>query len=196
MPNQFVIKTTDGGNGDNIVICKDKSSFNVNNTIKRVNSWSNKQYYILSREWAYKGNVKPRIIVEKYLEDNRNSNGQIDDYKFLCYHGVFRYLWIDKDRYTCHKRGYWDEHLNYLEGCGDYPTLEKEPVLPGNIDEMIDIAQKLSAPFPFARVGLYNISGKIVFGEITFYPESGYNTYRPDSFDYELGKYFDIRRIQ
>lgn len=195
LPAQFVIKTTDGGNGDNIVICKDKHSLNIEKTIKEVNSWRNKKYYIISREWAYKGDVKPRIVVEKFLCDDDNVDGQIDDYKFLCYHGKFRFLWLDKDRYTNHRRCYFDEKLNFLKGCSDYPTMDVAPQLPSNINEMIDIAQKLAEPFPFARVDLYNIGGKIIFGEITFYPASGYNTYKPDSFDFELGKYFDIKKL-
>jgi hypothetical protein len=195
LPAQFVIKTTDGGNGDNIVICKDKHSLNIEKTIKEVNSWRNKKYYIISREWAYKGDVKPRIVVEKYLCDSDNIEGQIDDYKFLCYHGKFRFLWLDKDRYTNHRRCYFDENLKFLKGCSDYPTMDVAPQLPANINEMIVIAQKLAEPFPFARVDLYNIGGKIIFGEITFYPASGYNTYKPDSFDFELGKYFDISKL-
>ena len=61
---------------------------------------------------------------------------------------------------------------------------------------MIELAEKLSTGFPFARVDLYNIQGEIIFGEITFYPWSGYVRYTPDSFDYELGKYFKFPNIK
>lgn len=123
LPNEFVIKTTDGGNGDNILVCRNKGELNIKEAIQKVDSWRNKKYYIISREWAYKGAKKSKVIVEKYLQDDSNTDGSIDDYKFLCYDGKFRYLWIDKDRYSAHKRGFWDENLNFLENVySDWPT--------------------------------------------------------------------------
>ena len=191
LPDKFVIKTTDGGNGDNVLICRNKFDLDISSTIQRVNSWRNKRYYSISREWAYRGAKQSKVIVEKCLESLENSDGSIDDYKFLCYNGKFRFLWIDKNRYSNHCRGFWNESLRFLEGIeSDHPTFEKAPDLPVNIQEMIDVAEKLSEDFPFARVDLYNIQGQILFGEITFYPWSGYVQYSPDSFDYELGKYF------
>ena len=193
LPNKFVIKTTDGGNGDNVLICRDKSKLNIQETIERVNGWRNKKYYAVSREWAYKGAKTSRVIVEQFLESDENSDGSIDDYKFLCFNGKFRYLWVDKNRYSDHRRGFWDENLDFLKGVkSDHPTFDTPPALPHNIDEMIRIAEKLSEDFPFARVDFYNIKGKIYFGEITFYPWSGYVQYTPDSFDFKLGTCFKI----
>lgn len=193
LPDKFVIKTTDGGNGDNVLICRDKSKLNIQETINRVNSWRNKKYYTVSREWAYEGAKKSRVIVEQYLESDDNSDGSIDDYKFLCFNGKFRYLWVDKNRYSDHRRGFWNENFHFLEGVSsDCPTFDNPPTLPKNIDEMKSIAEKLSEDFPFARIDFYNINGKIYFGEITFYPWSGYVQYAPDSFDYDLGKNFII----
>lgn len=193
LPNKFVIKTTDGGNGDNVLICRDKSKLNIQETIERVNGWRNKKYYAVSREWAYNGAKKSRVIVEQFLESDENLDGSIDDYKFLCFNGKFRYLWVDKNRYSDHRRGFWDENLNFLKGVkSDHPTFDAPPALPNNIDEMIHIAEKLSEDFPFARVDFYNIKGQIYFGEITFYPWSGYVQYTPDSFDFDLGKWFHV----
>ncbi len=197
LPNQFVIKTTDGGNGDNVYVCRNKRSDNVQEIIKLVNSWRHKHYENVSREWAYRGAKESRIIVEKYLEDPQSSDGSIDDYKFLCFNGRFHYLWIDKDRYSEHKRGFWDGNLQFLHDVkSDHPTFDIPPVLPHNIDQMIEIAEKLSKGFPFARIDLYNIQGRIYFGEITFYPWSGYVRYTPDNFDYQLGEQFVIDTTQ
>lgn len=196
LPNQFVIKTTDGGDGANVLVCTDKSKLNIPETIKTVNSWRNKRYDYVSREWAYKGAANSRVIVEKYLEDDANADGSIDDYKFLCYDGKFRFLWVDKDRFSHHKRGFWDENLNFLEGVySDWPTFDKGGIpLPENIQEMIELSEKLAKGFPFARIDWYNIKGTITFGEITFYPWSGKVIYTPDSFDFELGKYFNVKQ--
>lgn len=193
LPSKFVIKTTDGGNGDNVLICTDKDSLDRDETVALVNSWRNKQYYVISREWAYKGARKSRVIVEKLLESDENRDGAIDDYKFLCYDGKFKYLWVDKDRYSGHKRGFWDENLSFLKDVrSDCPTFDVPCALPENIREMIAVAEKLAAGFPFVRVDLYNVKGRIVFGELTFYPWSGYVKYSPDSFDFELGQPFSL----
>lgn len=193
LPDKFVIKTTDGGSGDNVLICRDKQKLNIESTIKKVNNWRNKKYYSVSREWAYEGAKKSKIIVEKLLESPETGDGSIDDYKFFCYNGKFRYLWVDKNRFSNHRRGFWDENLNFLPGIeSDYPAIENEPKLPDNIQDMIVVAERLSKDFLFARIDLYNIQGNIIFGEITFYPASGYVQYNPDSFDYELGKYFEL----
>lgn len=193
LPNSFVIKTTDGGNGDNILVCRNKAQLDRIATIKQINKWRNKRYDTISREWAYKGAKKSLIIIEKLLVDPHNNDNSIDDYKFLCYNGKFKFLWVDKNRYSDHKRGFWDENLNFLHGVrSDKPTFKHPPKLPSNIHEMIYIAEMLASGFPFARIDLYNISGKIYFGEITFYPWSGYVKYTPDTFDFDLGKHFII----
>lgn len=201
LPNQFVIKTTDGGNGANIVVCRDKEKMDKSATIKLIKGWKHIKYDVLSREWAYewasKGVRTPMVIVEKYLEDKKNADGSIDDYKFLCYDGKFRFLWIDKNRYSNHKRGFWNEKLEFLDGVySDHPTFGEAIPLPENIHEMIEVAEKLAKGFPFVRVDFYNIEGKIYFGEMTFYPWSAFVTFTPDSFDYELGKYFDINYVR
>ncbi len=195
LPNKFVLKTTDGGDGANVLVCTDKSELDIDETIRKVNSWRNKKYYIVSREWAYKGAKQSRVIAEAYLEDDANADGSIDDYKFLCFDGKFRYLWVDKDRFSHHKRGFWDENLQFLQGVySDWPTFDGNGIdLPENIHEMIELSEKLAEGFPFARIDWYNIKGKITFGEVTFYPWSGYVQYTPDSFDFELGKYFNIK---
>ena len=194
LPNSFIIKTTDGGNGDNVLICRDKRKLNFGEVIRRVNSWRNKRYYIISREWAYEGAKQSKVIVEELLVDPDSKDGSICDYKFLCYNGKFKYLWVDKDRYSNHHRGFWNQNLQFMpDKVSDHPTFHKgeEPTLPENIREMIDISERLAEGLPFVRVDLYNIRGRIVFGEMTFYPWSGYCLYTPDSFDFELGESFD-----
>lgn len=191
LPEKFVIKTTDGGNGDNVFICKDKNNIDKDKIKAMVDSWRYKHYENLSREWAYVGATNSKIIIEKYLEDPNSIDGSIDDYKFLCFNGKFQCLWIDKNRYSDHRRGFWNKELTFLPNViSDHPTFITTPVLPENINEMIALSEKLSSPFPFARVDWYNINKKIVFGEITFYPWSGYVQFSPDDFDFELGEYF------
>lgn len=57
---------------------------------------------------------------------------------------------------------------------------------------MLEYAECLSEDFPHVRVDLYNVDGKIYFGELTFYHASGYQKFIPDAFDFELGNKFDF----
>lgn len=190
LPEKFVIKTTDGGNGDNVFICRDKKSLDRGEVIKRINGWRNKKYASITREFAY-GNAKSRIIVEEYLDDSNSIDGSLNDYKFLCFNGKCEYFWVDKDRYTGHKRAWFDSNLNFLSETKNAYDIA-HVTLPENIVDMIKLAEILANPFPFARIDFYNINGRIIFGEITFYPGSGFEPFYPDSFDYELGQKFLI----
>ncbi len=191
LPNKFVAKTTGGGGGENVAVIRDASKVDLEELRLKLDVWQQHLAASYGREWAYDGIKKNRIIIEELLEDDRNADGSIDDYKFMCFNGKFKCLWIDKGRYSDHHRGFWDENLKFLKGVySDHDTFDNPPLLPANIDEMVKIAEKLSEDFPYARVDLYNIKERIVFGEITFYPWSGYVKFTPDAFDYQLGAFF------
>ena len=186
----YCVDTVSSAGGMKIEV--DKSNIDIPSIIKEVNSWRNKKLYVISREWAYRGAKQSRIVVEKFLEDKSNSDGSINDYKFLCFDGKFRYLWVDTGRYSNFKRGWWDENLKPIKVRDNRPIMDPPIALPENINEMIKLSEKLSSGFPHARIDWYNIGGKIIFGEITFYSWSGYSVFDPDSFDFEMGKYFNI----
>lgn len=192
LPKSFVAKTTDGGGGLNVIIVRDKNKIDEEQFKKDLNHWKGNLFKLdPGREWAYTQMKSSRIIVEALLEDDTTGDGSIDDYKLMCFNGKFRCLWVDKGRYSDHHRGFWDENLKFLKGVySDHDTFDTPPVLPENMKEMVSIAEKLSEDFPYARVDLYNIKGKIYFGEITFYPWSGYVKFTPDEFDYTLGSFF------
>ncbi len=187
LPDKFILKTTNGS-GTNI-ICRDKSKFNEGELKKKINGFFNQSSASAGREWAYaKG--KPRVIVEELLEDDSTSDGSICDYKFLCFGGKPEYVVYDVDRFTNHKRNIYDTNWNNLHIASDCPCSDVEYPKPENLDKMLEIAQILSQDFPAVRVDLYNIGGKIYFGELTFFPWSGYVQYTPDEFDFEMGEKF------
>lgn len=187
LPDKFVIKTTNGS-GTNILV-KEKKTLNIAETKKKLNDFLNMAEASAGREWAYGGSSK-KIIVEELLEDNSNKDKGISDYKFLCFNGKPVYVVYDKDRFSDHKRNFYDVNWNYVKVDSDCPCFEDSVKKPENYEKMVEIASVLSRDFPAVRVDLYNIEGKIYFGELTFYPWSGYVQYTPDSFDFELGKYF------
>lgn len=211
LPEKFIIKTTSGGSGDNVLIVTTKTSFNRETAVKKVNSWLNKNYSDTSREWAYSTAAKdPLIIVEKYLENsvgianinegrsnymavnNITTSTELFDYKFFCFNGKCRYFKVDFNRFTHHQANYYNadgELINVIED--NYkPDSTRQFFTDEKRIEMITTAEKLASDFPFARVDLYNINGKVIFGELTFYPASGYTKFTPDEFDFEIGQFF------
>jgi hypothetical protein len=196
LPDQFVLKTTDGGGGENVIICTNKSIVNINELKKKLSGWKNKKNVNAGREWAYTQSPKSRIIAERYLENKANPKAGIEDFKFLCFHGSPRYVIIDKDRYIGHKRNFYTIEKQRLNVESDCKQFDEDYIFPFNYNEMVDIARKLSEDFPFVRVDLYNVNGKIIFGELTFYPWSGYVQFNPDKFDFTLGKEFDIEKLK
>ena len=114
LPDQFVIKTTDGGGGNNIIICRDKKDLNIPDTIKKLNSWLNVKNVNAGREWAYTGIKKSQIIIEEYLENELNPEAGIDDYKIFCFNGEPYCIVRDVDRYIGHKRNFYDVNWNNL----------------------------------------------------------------------------------
>lgn len=190
LPQQFVIKTTDGGGGENVLICLDKTELDIPATIHKVNSWLNRKDINAGREWAYTGISKSRIVVEKYLINKDNPEAGIQDYKFFCFQGKVYYIVYDADRYIGHKRNFYDTHWNYLAVGSDCPTIGDVIPRPSGLEDMIKVAEKLSKDFPHVRVDLYYIDERVIFGEMTFYPWSGYVQFLPDRFDYLLGEKF------
>lgn len=193
LPQQFVIKTTDGGSGDNVLICKDKAKLDIPKVLADIRRWQKKKYPVISREWAYDLPEGSRIIVEKLMVDSSNPDGSINDYKFMCFGGKVRRMYVDKGRFSnSHIRTIYDENGQWLKGVEyAYKESEERIPMPDNVREMISVAEKLAAEFPFARIDLYNINGRIIFGEITFYPASGYSWFNPDEEDAKWGSFFD-----
>lgn len=190
LPNSFVLKTTDGSGGENVILVKNKQQLNMTELRNNVFSWQTVRYPNAGREWAYTGIKKSRIIAEELLINKNNSDAGIEDFKILCYNGIPKYVIVDKDRYLDHKRNFYTTSWERVNVTTDHEQFEEDYPKPENLDKMLQIAQILSEDFPFVRVDLYNVDGKIYFGELTFYPWTGYVQFTPDEFDFELGSYF------
>lgn len=189
LPETIVIKSTTGGGGFNVIVVKDKNTCDWNVIGQKVSNWAQHVEGKVSsgREWAYSGMGNTRIIIERYLEDAQN--GELTDYKFFCFKGEPYCVQVDTGRFDDHHQNYFDMQWKSLGVHCTYPEGEPQEE-PQNFDEMKHMAAQLSADFPFVRVDLYNINGKIYFGELTFYPSSGYGKFHPDKFDFQLGKEF------
>ena len=191
LPDKFVMKLSNGS-GTNL-LCRDKGNLDEKNVIKEFKAFVFKAKANLGREWPYT-KVVPRIVVERLLEDETHINNAINDYKIFCYDGKPEYIICISDRYSdqCNHLIY-DTDWNKVRVASENARIEEDSPKPENLDQMLEIAAKLSEDFPFARIDLYSLEGKVYFGEITFYPWSGYMEFEPDEFDFVLGEKFNIR---
>ena len=186
LPNEFVIKCThDSGSS---FICKDKKNFDIKKTRKIINKKMKKNYYYLGREWPYK-NVKPRIIIEKYMEDKADK--ELRDYKFYCFDGLVKALLIITNRQSKNEEvafDYFDDKYNHLNLTNYWhPNAKKIPHKPKQFEKMVELASKISKGFPHIRVDFYEANGEIYFGELTFFAMSGILKIYPTEWEMEWG---------
>ncbi len=188
LPNQYVIKMNHGS-GWNIIV-KDKKTAIIKKIKKQISKWMKLNYaYWNVFEIHYK-NIKPKIVIEKYIEDKK---GELNDFKFLCFDGKVEFFWIDFDRNTNHKRNVYDLNWNLQPWTQrNYGNYEGTVTKPENFDEMVKIASKLCKGFKHVRVDLYNVDGTVYFGEMTFTNGSGYEGIYPSEYEYYLGKFIKL----
>jgi hypothetical protein len=188
LPDQFVLKTTHDSGG--VVICHDKTSFDFENAEIILSKSLKRNFYLEAREWPYK-DVKPRIIAEKYMEDE---TGELRDYKFFCFDGEVKAMFIATDRYKNEetKFDFFDENYNHLPFTNGHPNAAIPPSKPLRFEEMKQLAAKLSKGIPQVRVDFYEIQGKVYFGEMTFFHWSGMVPFKPAQWDYTFGSWIKL----
>lgn len=188
LPNAFVLKCThDSGS---VFICKDKTLMDLAATKKALQKALRKNLYWKTREWPYK-QVKPRIICEKYMEDE--SGYELKDYKIFCFSGQPKFIQVDFNRFSNHTRNMYDLDWNLIPFTIKYPNDPNTVITkPLQLEKMIEIASKLSQGIPHLRVDLYSINDKIYFGEMTLYHGSGNEIFTPDSYDLLLGSWINL----
>lgn len=183
LPNQFVLKTTHGGGGNGVIVCKDKTKLDIKAVCKQLHKSLSSDLYKTFREWPYK-NVSKRIIAESFLA---SPSGELEDYKFFCFDGEPKFLYISDS--TNHELVFLNTDWTEAEfGRSDYKPLTNIPPKPDNLDEMLDIARKLSNGKAHVRVDLYNVNKHIYFGELTFYTGAGFIPFTPKEYDKVLGE--------
>lgn len=188
LPDKFVIKNTLDSGG--VYVCKDKNCFDKQKLKEKLSSY--KKEMINGTHWAletaYKDNN--RIIVEELLETSDGHSPA--DYKFFCFNGEPQFLFVGSERDIDVKFDFYDIDFNWLDVRQGHKNNKNRPVKPKNYERMLDICRILSKDFPHVRVDLYNIEGKIYFGELTFYHFAGLTPFKPKKWDFEFGKFFDL----
>lgn len=193
LPNRFVLKTTHDSGG--VVVCNNKNEFNIDIAREKINSSLKRNYYKRWREWPYK-DIHPKIICEEFICTKEDVLPV--DYKFHCFNGEPDNVMVCIGRETGKPKFYFfDKEWNLLKyniagkNAPDNFSLEK----PKMMDEMFDIARRLSKDLLFVRVDLYCEDNKIYFGELTFFPDSGFDSNLLDETDLLFGEKIKLGRV-
>lgn len=193
LPDSFVLKLNNGSGREYLWFIPNKSSVNEKVTEKGINSVLRRKHGhgYKNGEFHY-SKIPPKIVAEEYLKEN---DRDIKDYKFYCFNGEIAFLSVEQDRWkTEHVREYYDTSFNVhsVKFFDDVKSPVRPFVKPKNFEIMVEVAKLLSKGHPHVRVDLYNINGKIYFGELTFSTQSGYLKWDPLELDFEYGKLIDL----
>ena len=189
LPDQFVLKCNHNS-GLGMCICKDKSKLDISKVRAELRKGLKENYYIRYREWPYK-DVPRKIIAEKYMVDDSNC-GELTDYKFFCFNGVPKFMYISNDNSENATTDFFDMEFNHLDMRMKDPNSNVIPPKPYLFNEMKVIAEKLSQGIPFVRVDLYVIGGNIYFGELTFFHNAGFCSIHPEHWEKTLGDWIKL----
>ena len=186
-PSAFIVKANHAS-GRNIIV--ENGNYNQEEIIKICKRWLKTPYGLEKLEWMYQP-IKRKIIIEKLLHENKVNTPK--DIKFHMFHGKCKLVNVTFNRMNNPSISVFDEKWDFLSVKGPHYSQGPKIKKPKHYEMMLEVAEKLSKPFDYVRVDLYNVSGKIYFGELTHYVASGTGKFEPGSFDFELGKYWKIK---
>ena len=188
LPKQFVLKTTHDSGG--VAIVKDKEKMDLSEVRNKIERSLKHNYFFEHREYPYK-NVTPRIIAEEFMVDE--SGTELKDYKFFCFNGEPKMLFVATDRPFDTRFDFFDMEWNHLPFKQGHPLASKKIVKPAGFEEMKMLSKRLSKGFKHVRVDLYDINGWIYFGELTFFHFSGNVPFEPKEWDYIIGDWLNLK---
>lgn len=187
LPNQFVLKCNHDSGSTKII--KDKAALTKEEIEAMKESYTKRlkeDFFYAGREYPYKG-IKPRIMAEALMTDAADKEKSIEDYKFFCFDGVPKIMFVATDRSTDCKFDFFDMDFNHLDIFNIHPNAEKAIAKPAMFEEMKEIAAKLSQGMKQVRIDLYELNGKIYFGEYTFFHGGGFQLFQPEKWEQQLG---------
>lgn len=185
----FIIKPNNASG--RYIFIKD-NNYNKKEIIETCWVWLREPFGLKNLEWAYQP-IKPKILIEKMLQESKGSIPK--DFKFHMFHGECSFISVHFDRMRPGKylTSFFDSQWNRLFSINPAYGPGPDISMPNNFESMLMLAKKLSEPFDYVRVDLYNIDGKIFFGELTHYPASGTRKFNPNTVDFELGEKWKLK---
>ena len=187
LPERFVLKCTHDSGG--LAICRDRNTFDIDAARRKIERSLSRNFYWSGREWPYK-DVRPRILAEEYLDAGASG---MTDYKMMCFGGRARCT------FTCTGRAeddlrvdFFDLGWSHLPFTRHYPNADVPPAAPTRLKEMVSLSERLAGSIPFVRVDFYEVAGELYFGEMTFYPGSGFEEFDPEEWDERFGSWIEL----
>lgn len=184
LPEEYVLKCNhDSGR---VLFCTRNKPLDILKARRNIAKALKMNYYWVGRETPYRY-IRAKVFAEPYIISS--TDGELRDYKFHCFNGEPKVFKVDWGRFCEHHSNYYNVkgELIMMGEMDSPPQYDKIISLPNNLDEMVDIARKLSAGFPYVRIDLYNVDGKILFSEITFFQASGFRPFVDERWDELLG---------
>lgn len=187
LPDQFVLKCNHNS-GTGMCICRDKSKLDIEKVKAELRKGLKENYFMRWREWPYK-NVPRKILAEKFMVDE--SGTELKDYKIFCFNGEPRYCQVISDRNTDEKIDFYDMHWKRLVGLvglnDKVHNSEYAIPCPESFENMKQMASLLAKSIPFSRIDFYEINHQAYFGEITFFPATGFGNFYPREWNVKMG---------
>jgi hypothetical protein len=184
----FVLKANNGSGTNAFVRSLDELDYD--DLKRRSSSWLGQSHAAWAGEWLYT-KIKPELLIEPFIGSTKTLPL---DYKIFVFNGKAAYVEVDTDRETEHKRTFFDRDWNVQDFSLGYP-LDRRPLeRPKSLEQMLALAEKLGADFSFVRIDFYDIDGRPVFGEMTFYPDAGIAKFDPDFIDGKFGGLWSWRQ--
>lgn len=194
LPDRFVLKCNhDSGSIKIITSKKDLSKKKLKELKRFYDRRMKKDFYYAGREYPYKG-LKRYIMAEEYMENEDARGTDIEDYKFFCFGGVPKILLVATDKGANRKCDFFDMDFRHLDIINIHPNSDKPISKPARFDEMKAIATKLSRGMKTVRIDLYEINGRIYFGEFTFFHGGGFRLFEPEHWEKQLGEWVDLKK--
>lgn len=188
LPNRFVLKASN--DQGSVIVCNNKENLNLDKSKKILNNSLKNNFFYVGREWPYK-NVKPRIIAEELLESNTGHKG-LTDYKFFCFNGVPRIMYISNDLDDEPKTDFFDMDFNRLDMRMRDKNSEGEVEKPEFFEDMKKAAEKLSVGIPQLRVDFYCTKENYYVGELTFFHNGGFSKIYPEKWMKIMGDWIEL----
>lgn len=186
-PNKFVLKANHGCAWN--IIVSDKTKFDKKKAKKKFDKWMKRNYALKAGFEMQYQDIPPKIVAEEFIQDK---NGELNDYKILCFNGEPKFIWIDQGRFGNRTENIYDTEWNLQPFLLTYENSKEDVPAPKNLETMISFARKLSKDFALVRVDFYNLDGKIYFGEMTFTSASGVDVFKPADYDLKLGEMLEL----
>ncbi len=192
LPEQFVLKCNHDSGSTNVIKSKSELTPEKLKEMRELyNRRLSRNYYYAGREYPYNG-IKPYIIAEQLMKDEKAPEKSIEDYKFFCFGGEPKIMFVATDRAIDVKFDFFDMDFNHLDLVNIHPQSGKVIPKPEKFEEMKEVAAMLSKGMRFVRIDLYELNGQLYFGEYTFFHGGGFRRCEPEEWELRMGDWIDV----